>query len=74
MIPHTPTAVLFMALSGHWKPHIADLSAVVKPGLGLGAGKLNADPLVLPAEFDPQELEREQHVILQEIGAAHDTP
>src|SRR5690606_6539219 len=24
--------------------------------------------------FDPQELEREQHVILQEIGAAHDTP
>ena len=27
------------------------------------------DPL-----FDPSELEREQHVILQEIGAAHDTP
>ncbi|TGV69766.1 insulinase family protein, partial [Mesorhizobium sp. M00.F.Ca.ET.158.01.1.1] len=26
------------------------------------------------SEFDPQELEREQHVILQEIGAAHDTP
>lgn len=24
--------------------------------------------------FDPRELEREQHVILQEIGAAHDTP
>jgi len=24
--------------------------------------------------FDPDELEREQHVILQEIGAAHDTP
>lgn len=24
--------------------------------------------------FDPQELEREQHVILQEIGAARDTP
>lgn len=24
--------------------------------------------------FDPAELEREQHVILQEIGAAHDTP
>jgi predicted Zn-dependent peptidase len=24
--------------------------------------------------FDPGELEREQHVILQEIGAAHDTP
>src|SRR5690606_22971958 len=24
--------------------------------------------------FDPVELEREQHVILQEIGAAHDTP
>lgn len=25
-------------------------------------------------KFDPEELEREQHVILQEIGAAHDTP
>ena len=24
--------------------------------------------------FDPEELEREQNVILQEIGAAHDTP
>ena len=24
--------------------------------------------------FDPVELEREQHVVLQEIGAAHDTP
>ncbi len=24
--------------------------------------------------FDPKELEREQHVIVQEIGAAHDTP
>jgi len=24
--------------------------------------------------FDPAELQREQHVILQEIGAAHDTP
>jgi predicted Zn-dependent peptidase len=24
--------------------------------------------------FDPEELDREQHVILQEIGAAHDTP
>ncbi|MBN9249711.1 MAG: peptidase M16 [Mesorhizobium sp. 61-13] len=24
--------------------------------------------------FDPEELSREQHVILQEIGAAHDTP
>ena len=24
--------------------------------------------------FDPEELTREQHVILQEIGAAHDTP
>jgi len=26
------------------------------------------------SSFDPEELEREQHVILQEIGAAHDTP
>ncbi|MEO9339958.1 pitrilysin family protein [Mesorhizobium sp. SB112] len=26
------------------------------------------------SKFDPEELEREQHVILQEIGAAHDTP
>ncbi len=26
------------------------------------------------SEFDPDELAREQHVVLQEIGAAHDTP
>ncbi len=26
------------------------------------------------SSFDPEELEREQNVILQEIGAAHDTP
>ena len=26
------------------------------------------------SEFDPDELDREQNVILQEIGAAHDTP
>lgn len=26
------------------------------------------------SKFDPHELEREQHVILQEIGAAHDIP
>lgn len=26
------------------------------------------------SKFDPEELEREQHVILQEIGAAHDIP
>lgn len=26
------------------------------------------------SKFDPGELEREKHVILQEIGAAHDTP
>ncbi len=26
------------------------------------------------SSFDADELEREQHVILQEIGAAHDTP
>lgn len=32
-----------------------------------------ADILTEP-KFDPLELEREQHVILQEIGAAHDTP
>lgn len=32
-----------------------------------------ADILTDP-KFDPSELEREQHVILQEIGAAHDTP
>ena len=32
-----------------------------------------ADILTDP-KFDPAELQREQHVILQEIGAAHDTP
>ena len=30
--------------------------------------------ILLEPLIDPNELEREQHVILQEIGAAHDTP
>lgn len=30
--------------------------------------------ILTDSRFDPAELEREQHVILQEIGAAHDTP
>ncbi|QDZ00518.1 insulinase family protein [Nitratireductor mangrovi] len=30
--------------------------------------------ILTDCRFDPEELEREQHVILQEIGAAHDTP
>jgi len=30
--------------------------------------------ILTESKFDPDELEREQHVILQEIGAAHDTP
>lgn len=30
--------------------------------------------ILMDSKFDPAELEREQHVILQEIGAAHDTP
>ncbi|SMH41419.1 M16 family metallopeptidase [Mesorhizobium australicum] len=30
--------------------------------------------ILTDSSFDPDELEREQHVILQEIGAAHDTP
>ncbi|MEO3998456.1 pitrilysin family protein [Mesorhizobium sp. CAU 1732] len=30
--------------------------------------------ILTDSKFDPAELEREQHVILQEIGAAHDTP
>ena len=30
--------------------------------------------ILTESRFDPHELEREQHVILQEIGAAHDTP
>ncbi len=30
--------------------------------------------ILTDSKFDPDELEREQHVILQEIGAAHDTP
>ena len=37
------------------------------------AVEILADILSDP-KFDPAELEREQHVILQEIGAAHDTP
>jgi predicted Zn-dependent peptidase len=30
--------------------------------------------ILTDSNFDPDELQREQHVILQEIGAAHDTP
>ena len=30
--------------------------------------------ILTDSQFDPAELEREQHVILQEIGAAHDSP
>ncbi|MGB3501969.1 MAG: pitrilysin family protein [Mesorhizobium sp.] len=30
--------------------------------------------ILTDSSFDPDELAREQHVILQEIGAAHDTP
>ncbi|HTV67396.1 MAG TPA: pitrilysin family protein [Rhizobiaceae bacterium] len=30
--------------------------------------------ILTESKFDPDELKREQHVILQEIGAAHDTP
>ena len=30
--------------------------------------------ILLDSVFDPQELKREKHVILQEIGAAHDAP
>ncbi|NMG38899.1 insulinase family protein [Chelativorans sp. ZYF759] len=30
--------------------------------------------ILTDSRFEPAELEREQHVILQEIGAAHDTP
>ncbi len=30
--------------------------------------------ILTDSKFDPNELEREKHVILQEIGAAHDTP
>lgn len=30
--------------------------------------------ILTSSKFDPDELEREKHVIMQEIGAAHDTP
>lgn len=30
--------------------------------------------ILTDSNFDPKELTREQHVVLQEIGAAHDTP
>jgi predicted Zn-dependent peptidase len=30
--------------------------------------------ILLESAFDPEELKREQHVIVQEIGAAHDAP
>lgn len=45
---------------------------VLKDDVSLAVDIL-ADILTDP-KFDPTELQREQHVILQEIGAAHDTP
>ncbi|MBB4304229.1 putative Zn-dependent peptidase [Rhodobium orientis] len=45
---------------------------ILEPDLDLALDILS-DILVAPA-FDPEELRREQHVILQEIGAANDTP
>jgi len=45
---------------------------VLKENIDLGIDIL-AD-ILANSKIDAQELEREQHVILQEIGAAHDTP
>ena len=40
--------------------------------VGLGVDILS--DILLDSVFDPEELKREKHVILQEIGAAYDTP
>lgn len=45
---------------------------VLRGDVGLGVDILH--DILANSVFDQQELEREQHVILQEIGAAHDTP
>ena len=45
---------------------------VLSDHVGLGLDILS--DILLNATFDPDELKREQMVILQEIGAAHDTP
>lgn len=45
---------------------------VLKPEVGHAAEILY--DILANSQFDPTELEREKHVILQEIGAAHDSP
>src|SRR5262245_12550941 len=45
---------------------------VLKPDVPLALDILS--DILLNSVFDPEELEREQHVILQEIGAALDAP
>lgn len=50
----------------------AFFARVLKENMPLAVDLL-AD-ILTDSRFDPQELEREQNVILQEIGAAHDTP
>jgi predicted Zn-dependent peptidase len=45
---------------------------ILRDDVGLGVDILH--DILANSVFEQQELEREQHVILQEIGAAHDTP
>lgn len=45
---------------------------ILQPDLSLAVDILS--DILLDSVIDPEELRREQHVILQEIGAAHDVP
>lgn len=52
--------------------HTGYFARVLKDDVPLATDILS--DIMCNATFDPQELAREQHVIIQEIGAAHDDP
>lgn len=54
------------------REHTVYYARVLKDNVALAVDLLS--DILLHSTFDPDELERERHVILQEIGQAHDTP
>lgn len=54
------------------REHTVYYARVLKDNAALAVDLLS--DILLHSTFDPEELERERHVILQEIGQAHDTP
>ena len=54
------------------REHTVYYARVLKDDTALAVDLLS--DILLHSTFDPEELERERHVILQEIGQAHDTP